>query len=441
MRERFKQMQNQWQQQRQRIEAALVEIRSLNEADVIRAIERSIFDMDRSFAQLNGDQSLQELEARGAARLAFMEAQLERINQQIKDSVLEARQRARSLQAAVNDLANRLQAAGMQHERKLLLAERSVGAIERAAQILISYEQDLQKEQSNQEMHEALMDLGISAISRHLNADFRDPTQERIEQLLVQLELLDTGSVATNLHAAINALDGELDPHQRRVRLDSLALQISEALQQGKEAAERLATLNDLEAQLGVFDTVPARLLDAIADQRRSKKGVSTLKELRQEVESWCEEEARRVDGERMRSVVLGSLRDLGYELREGMATGWVEGDSIVIQKEGNSGYAVELQDLNGRLRSQVIRYGDPSLPANDQQRQRDTEVEKQWCSAHAQTLDNLRQQGIEAQIMAKREPGDVPLVVVRTGDASHSSRRSDLAGNLNQSQRGRRKH
>lgn len=435
MRKRFRQLQKQWQQQRQRIEAAVEAIRSLIDADEIKAIEQTIVVMDRRFAQLNDDQSMQELENRGAERLAFMDAELNRLQQQINDSVIEARQRARSLRAALKDLADRLKAAGLEQECRALMMAPSAEALERAAQLLRRREREHQQEQSGQALKQALDDLGISAASRQLQPEQREPARERIEQLLVQLELLDNGSDAADLRARLDALDGELDPRQRRLRLDSLVLQVSQAIKRRSEAVDRQAILDELEAQLGVYDTVPAGLIKAIAAQREGQQNGPSLTDLRQAVKSWCEQEARRLDGERIRSVVLGSLRELGYDVREGMATGWVEGGSIVLQKAGSSDYAVELQDLNGRLRSQVLRYGDPDAPVNDQQRQRDTEIEQQWCSAHAQTLASLRQQGMETQIMAKREPGEVPLVVVRTTDTDRSVRTIGVASPSSQQQ------
>jgi len=61
----------------------------------------------------------------------------------------------------------------------------------------------------------------------------------------------------------------------------------------------------------------------------------------------------------------------------------------------------------------------------SDQQRQRDTEIEQQWCTAHAQTLENLRKEGMAAKVMAKREPGEVPLAVRRAAvDRSDASTR-----------------
>ena len=131
----------------------------------------------------------------------------------------------------------------------------------------------------------------------------------------------------------------------------------------------------------------------------------------------------RRLDGLQVRSLVLGTLRNLGYDVREGMQAGWVEGGSIVLQKPGSSDYAVELQDMDGKLRSRVVRFGDPASPVSDQQRQRDGEMEQQWCQTQAQALATLRDQGVDAKIMAKREPGEVPLAVIRRMDSGRAAR------------------
>ena len=323
------------------------------------------------------------------------------------------------MQAATNDLAARLRSAGMEEERRLLLMAPSTEALERATHVLRRREQ----EQASQAMQQALADLGVSASSRQLQQEVSDPERERIEQLMVQLELLNDTAVTAGLRLRLEALEGELDPHQRKLRLNSLVLELSHALQRSQAMAEHNAILDELEAQLGLFEDVPAELLKVIAAQRESQGEGTSLTDLRQEVKRWCEQKARLLDGERIRSVVLSSLRELGYDVREGMQAGWVEGGSIVLQKAGSSDYAVELQDINGRLRSQVVRFGDPDSPVSDQQRQRDTEIEEQWCSAHAQTLATLRRKGMEAQIMAKREPGEEPLVVVRSTDTEHSNR------------------
>jgi len=428
-RKRFEQLQQQWKAQRQRIRAALGTVSLMADADEINGIELSITAMDQHLAQLGEEQSLDEPINRGAERLAFMDAELNRLQQQINDSLLEARQRARSNQAAVKDLAARLQAAGMDQEREELLKAPSFNALEQATQLLGRHTQ----EQGHLAMQQALADLGVSATSRQLRPDDNDSERERIEHLLLQLELLDDGQNTTNLRARLDSLDGEADPRQRRLRLDSVALQISHALQLLQESVDRQRILDELEAKLGAYDEVPPGFINAIVSQREARLDRPTLDDLRLAVELWCQQEARRLDGERIRKVVLGSLRELGYDVREGMATGWVEGGSVVLQKAGSQDYAVELQDMNGHLRSQVVRYGDPNASLSDQQQQRDTEIEQQWCTAHTRALESLRQQGMEAEIKAKREPGEVPIVVVKPAEATRPGReigRSNLLSN-----------
>lgn len=432
IRKRIKQLQKQWHQQRQRLKTALANVRPLLDADELTAIDRSIEVMDQRFDQLHDDQSVGELPERGTGQLAFMNTELQRLQQLINDSVTQARQRARSLQAATNDLAARLRTAGMEEEGRQLLLTPSIEALERAAQLLSQRE----REQAHQAMHQALADLGVKASPRQLQPEVRVPERERVEQLLVQLELLNNEPDTEGMRARLDALDKEPDPRQRRLRLDSLALQLSQALQRNQETVERHAILDELEAQLGVYEEVPTGLLQAIANQREGQQEGPSLSDLRQAVERWCDQEARRLDGERIRTVVLGSLRSLGYDVREGMQAGWVEGGSIVLQKAGSSDYAVELQDLNGRLRSQVVRFGDPDSPVSDQQRRRDTEIEEQWCTAHAKTLADLRQQGMESQVMAKREPGEVPLVVLRSTGVDRIDRSIGRSDQPSQQQR-----
>lgn len=417
--ERQKQLQTQWLNQRKRLEKSLKELQPLANSEVIGAMEQALAAMDRRFEKIQEADSLVDLQRRGEQQLQFMASELDQLREQMNTALIEVRQRTRSMRAAANDLAVRLQAAGLVDESGLLLQAPSATGLELAAQQL---ERKLQK-QGDQDFRKALADLAVKASPARLEHNTVDPERERIEKLLVQLELLDDSSETTGLRFRFEALDGEQNQRQRRLLLDSLSLELSLTLQRHVQEAERLAILDELEAHLGVFDAAPVGLKTAIS-AHRDGQGAS-LSELRQAVEAWCEQEALRLDGERVRSVVLSSLRELGYDVREGMTTAWVEGGSIVVQKAGSSEYGVELQDVDGRMRTELVRFGDPGASVSDQQRQRDTEIEQQWCTAHAQTLEKLRKQGMEAKIMAKREPGEMPLAVRLTApDRSNASTR-----------------
>ena len=404
--QRLKQLQNQWRSQRRRLEKSLKELQPLTNSEVIGVMEKSMTAMDRRFEKIQEADSLEALQKLGEQQLQFMASELDQLREQMNTAISEVRQRSRSMRAAANDLAARLQAAGLVEESRSLLQAPSAARLELGAQQLGRK----LRNQSDQDFRQALADLAVEASPARLEHNAVDPERERIEKLLVQLELLDDSSETTGLRSRLEALNGEQDQHQRRLLLDSLSLELSQALQRRAQEAQRQEILDELEAKLGVFNTAPVGLKAAIR-AHRDGHGAS-LSDLRQAVETWCEQEALRQDGERVRSVVLDSLRELGYDVREGMRTAWVEGGSIVLQKAGSSEYGVELKDVDGRMRTEVVRFGDPGAPVTDQQRQRDTEIEQQWCTAHAQTLENLRKQGMEAKIMAKREPGEQPLAV-----------------------------
>jgi hypothetical protein len=412
--QRLLQLQNQWRSQRKRLEKSLKELKPLANSEVIGAMEKSMIAMDRRFEKIQEADSLEDLQNRGEQQLQFMTSELNLLREQMNTAITDIRQRSKSMRAAANDLAARLQAAGLVEESRLLLQAPSVDGLELAAQQLGRK----LRNQSDQDFRQALADLAVEASPARLEHKAMDPEQERIEKLLVQLELLDDSSETSGLRSRLEALDGEQDQRQRRLLLDSLSLELSQTLQRRAQDAQRLESLDELEARLGVFNAAPVGLKAAISAFREGEG--ASLSELRQAVEAWCEQEALRLDGERVRSVVLDSLRELGYDVREGMTTAWVEGGSIVVQKAGSSEYGVELQDVDGRLRTELVRFGDPGAPVTDQQRQRDTEIEEQWCKAHSQTLENLRKQGMAAKIMAKREPGELPLAV-RTSSLERS--------------------
>jgi len=417
--QRLKHLQNQWRSQRKRLEQSLKELQPLANSEVIGAMEKSMTAMDRRFEKIQEADSLEDLQRPGEQQLQFMTSELDQLREQMNTAITGVRQRSRSMRAAANDLAARLQTAGLVEESRLLLQAPSAAGLELAAQQL---GQKL-RNQGDQDFRQALSDLAIDASPGSRELKVVDPERERIEKLLVQLELLDDSNETTGLRSRLEALDEEQDLRKRRLLLDSLSLELSQTLQRRAREAKRLEILDELEARLGVFNAAPVGLKSAIS-AHRDEHGASLTK-LQQAVEAWCEQEALRLDGERVRSVVLESLRELGYDVRQGMSTAWVEGGSIVVQKAGSSEYGVELQDLDGRMRTEVVRFGDPGAPVTEQQHQRDTEIEQQWCTAHAQTLENLRKQGMEAKIMAKREPGEIPLAVrLSAPDRSDASKR-----------------
>ena len=289
--QRLKHLQNQWHSQRKRLEQSLKELQPLANSEVIGAMEKSMTAMDLRFDKIQEADSLEDLQRRGEQHLQFMTSELDQLREQMNTAITEVRQRSRSMRAAANDLAARLQAAGLVEESRLLLQAPSAAGLELAAQQLGRK----LRNQGDQDFHQALSDLAIDASPGRLELKAVDPERERIEKLLVQLELLDDSSETTGLRYRLEALDGEQDLRKLRLLLDSLSLELSQTLQLRARKAKRLEILDELEARLSVFNAAPDGLKSAISTHR-DEQGAS-LTELQQAVESWCEQEALRLDG------------------------------------------------------------------------------------------------------------------------------------------------
>ncbi len=422
IRQRLTKMEGHWKQQRRRMQGFLAQLHFQADGASVKAIQDSIALIDQRFIELQDpvviDQLMRDI-YRNKAAFAYLSDEIERLHEQVAAVATQANQRERSMQAAVKDLATRLATAGLMEERNRLLQAPSETALQEATEALSRVQQN----ERDRAFHKAIEELGPTPAATFLPSLKTDSELERVEQQMVRLELLNDGPGTQNLRARLMELGSTIGARQRRLLLDSLVLEISDAVTHEREAEQLQVSLDGLEARLGVFEAAPQEFQEAISALRQKSVGASALAELSQRVESWCEQEARNLDSQQVRNLVLGSLRNLGYDVREGMQTGWVKGGSIVLQKPGSSDYAVELQDLSGNLRSRVVRFGDPVAPVSDQQRQRDSEMEQQWCQSHTLALAALRNQGVDAEIMAKREPGEVPLEVIRTTDVDRPVR------------------
>ena len=421
VRHHVRQMEAQWKQQRQRMQGHLSKLQQQADAGSVKTIQDAIALIDQRFRELQNPNAIERMMLdiyKEKANMGYISEEIERLREEVAVIVSQAHQRERSMQAAVQDLVVQLASAGLEEERARLLHSPSYTNIHQATEALKRARQN----ETDRAFRDALAELGPSPSAQSLSKQSSDPEIERIDKQIIRLELLVESPTSQSLRARLTALEANTDAKQRRLLLDSLVLEISDAVKRKNEDEKLHAILNQLEARLAVFEASPESFTDAIRAFRQQPIVEPALVELRQRIESWCDEEVRRLDGLKVRNLVLGSLRDLGYDVREGMQAGWVEGGSIILQKPGSSDYAVELQDMDGKLRSRVVRFGDPLSTGSEQQRQRDSEMEEQWCQAHTQTLSTLREQGVDAKIMAKREPGAIPVEVIRATEEGRSS-------------------
>ncbi len=420
LRERIAYQRKQWERSRQRLQDAINELADQADGQTVKTIQAAVEKIEQRFQSWPDDIDLEQLLRLSEAQLQFIEQETQELKEQLTRQLAEARQGQRSLQLAIADAASRLERAGLGTERDALLAAATADALGIALDQLNASAVEV----SDGALAAATTEFVGSINPQKIDAmPSIDAAGERVERLMVQLELLGESSQIAVFAKRLENLALIIDASQRRLLTDSLALEIDAALNADRAEQSRQASIAALESELEIYQATPAVLIEQLHNLKGQPQAVIT--EVAAQVRSWCDAEAQRQDGEQIRSLVLGSLRALGYDVREGMAAAWAEGGQLMLQKPGSSDYGVELQDVNGRVRTQVVRFGDPTASFTEQQKQRDVEVEQQWCTAHSAVLKNLQDAGLEAKILASRGIGELPLEVRAVDSATTAEQRN----------------
>ena len=132
-------------------------------------------------------------------------------------------------------------------------------------------------------------------------------------------------------------------------------------------------------------------------------------------------EETKAMAGVSRREAILKGLAELGYEVRENMATAWAEDGRIVIQKPNERGYGVELGSVADAEKFQIQLVSlEQSNEAAKLSSDRDRETI--WCSEFSRLHALLEKAGSELIIEKAIPAGVKPLKQVEA--ASMNSRK-----------------
>lgn len=390
-------------------------------AGAMQSLDNTLASLDAVHSSIAPPRSIRDLLDRARGQLQFVREEATLLRQQATVQLASQQQKQRRLDAAIEDAAARLSNAGFEEERAHLLEARTETALEAALCRLAARE----REGLSEALQQAADDLAGQSQIRSLREWQRDenPALDRLDHLAAEWSVLTGAPPPAAIQSKLDSLRSIRDERTLRLQTDSLVLQMDEALAQARRERERQQLLDDLAADLSAFDTVPDALTVKLT-ALRTEHGFS-VESFAEEVEAWTSAEARRRDASRIRELLLGSLRDMGYEIREGMATAWTEEGSIVVRQPGSADYAVELREVSDRIRTELIRVGQPDAESTPAQRQRDVEIETQWCATHAAVLEELRTQGLSAEILVSRPPGAQTVAVRPASESEGRDRRA----------------
>lgn len=266
-----------------------------------------------------------------------------------------------------------------------------------------------------------------------------DPDEDRmaakLDTLLAKIGVLQDTAGWAELMRRADRVRAEVDPSRRRSLYESLVLEAGARLKELRAVEQWLLGVDELLADASPFaGTAVDAIVAELRDLRRAGRVVD-LTPWRERLAATQAAERTRMDRERKRKAVLESLAELGYETHEGMATALVQAGKLVLHRPGDSDYAVEVvtnRDLS-MLQTEVIRFGDAEA-VTEQERLRDQEHEKKWCSAHDELRAKLAKRGLTSSVKLHIPPGTKPVRVVK-GDQAPSPART-MAKPNNQAKR-----
>lgn len=258
-------------------------------------------------------------------------------------------------------------------------------------------------------------------------AEATDPKLEALERGVERLATVD-GDVARSFRDRLAQL-AKADVARRGLLRDSIALELQRAME---DARAREALRQDVEAFAAEAQAVGAiiQLRESLdAAQRAIAAGRldvarTTLEAVRAELEA----HARRRAAEAGRTALLAGLRELGYEVHEGMVTAWANEGRLALRSSLRPQHGVELggRGNSGRFQVRVVAEG-LQVPAVV-----DAKAETHWCGELTQLRERLAATGTRVDVERAIEAGVQPIKRARLGSARDSDpRREDETPSL----------
>ena len=311
-----------------------------------------------------------------------------------EEEVRQARQSLKKAQAACQAQVERLRAErAEQHRRKII--------------------QKLASAAKTESLQEFLARHNASAAPA---PPAEDKVQRKLDTLLAEIAVLESTGGWQAIQSRAEEIRREREAGRRLMLYEALLLDCGQRLRRLREYERWAREMDELIDKTLVHADQPGiRALCEELRQVRRSGNFADLKPLAARLEQKLSAGRKAADREEKRRLLLQTLRAMGYEIVEGMETAMQTAGRIVVQRDGEAEYAVEVvvNDDLSLVQTAMIRFGDSAEPT-EQQRLRDTEKEESWCQDHTQMREQLAQQGLKATLKMHLKPGEHPVRVVR---------------------------
>ncbi|MEO7222315.1 MAG: hypothetical protein ABIY37_07565, partial [Devosia sp.] len=359
-----------------------------------------------------------DVQKQASAHAQFYREEVKRLRVQ----AISAAERHRKVRRAVADAARSLAMSFATDQRDVPVAlanveREAIGASARRLQELQAIVDQSFRELASRPAAPSRADAGLAqrlatgsvprTLAEWMAAQPAPPeSRDRLDTVLAELEVLAPEEIFQQFGVRARGIADEA-AERRALLEDSLIIDATQALQEVRASAAVSVRADEVVELLRAAGDGASATLRARIEAARSKP--AALRSVVDEAVAFVDEHLKRLAADARRQAILRGLADLGYEVREGMATALAQDGRVVLARPGATDYGVEIgaPPDAGRLQVRVVGSDRPSTSRSVD---RDRQAEEQWCGDVDRLTASLAKSGTSIAIEKAAAVGTVPL-------------------------------
>lgn len=231
-------------------------------------------------------------------------------------------------------------------------------------------------------------------------------TEHRLDRLLAELTTIENRDIAAPFLDRVTLIEKETSLKQRSLLTDSLVLDLVALSNERKIQEAAIISMREIRSNLRGLSSQEAKDLIESLTKAIDSEDTSLFKALNEKGFELLKNEKKIIAGTARRTAILKGLSELGYEVKENMATAWAKNGRIIVKKPNEEGYGVELGAVEDaeRMQVQLVSF-DLSINASQ-----DLNRETIWCSEFSHLKLALEKSGTALHIEKALPVGSKPL-------------------------------
>jgi hypothetical protein len=260
-------------------------------------------------------------------------------------------------------------------------------------------------------------DAKVISLQGWLEANTPEPEgiTVKVESAIEEVRLAGAHALAAGFAERQLAIEDEVLKSRRQMLADTLMFDVGKALSDIRKRAEQLRTLEQRAAPLRNLDSAAAKNLQRMVAVAIAEEDLSSAGHLLQQVAEFLNTERKILAAKAQRSAMLSALKDLGYEVREGMETAAPRDGHVMLRRAADPTMGVEMSGIHSAERVQIrpVRFGQAGT-AGDKSKDRD--IETMWCSDFDRLKGKMGAEHGDLKIEQAHAVGAVPVLFVDDG-------------------------